>query len=82
MSYSEVPDLVVHDCPLCGRVAVVAAKGCHERRFRIYCAGLAEKTEPACQRQTDWLHSPEAAVVEWDSTKDVPLPLFPTLHCQ
>ncbi|MBK9991638.1 MAG: hypothetical protein IPP19_13120 [Verrucomicrobia bacterium] len=31
------PNLVLRDCPLCLRVAVLAAKGCHERRYRIYC---------------------------------------------
>ena len=77
MSYIDVPEIVLRDCPLCLRVAVLAAKGCHERRYRIYCNGLTEKPTPTCTRQTDWLHMPELAVSEWNSDHDVPLPLFP-----
>lgn len=76
VSYIEVPELILRDCPLCLRVAVLAAKGCHERRYRIYCHGLTDRPAPTCARQTDWLHTPEAAVAAWDSVADVPLPLF------
>ena len=77
MSYIDVPEIVLRDCPLCLQVAVLAAKGCHERRYRIYCNGLTEKPQPTCTRQTDWVHTPEIAVSEWNSESDVPLPLFP-----
>ena len=77
MSYIDVPEFVLRDCPLCLRVAVLVAKGCHERRYHIYCNGLTEKPKPACTRQTDWVHTPEIAVAEWNSDSDVPLPLFP-----
>lgn len=77
MSYIDVPELVIRDCPLCGRVSVLAAKGCHERRYRIYCSGLREQPEPACTRATAWWHMPEAAELEWNQDHDVPLPLFP-----
>jgi hypothetical protein len=56
---------------------VLAAKGCHERRYRIYCDGLTVKPVPACTRQTDWMYMPELAVSDWNSDRDVPLPLFP-----
>jgi hypothetical protein len=77
VSYIDVPEFVLRDCPLCGRISVLAAKGCHERRYRIYCSGLTEKPQPACTRQTEWWHMPEAAEIEWKSDHDVPLPLFP-----
>jgi len=77
VSYIDVPEFVLRDCPLCGRISVLAAKGCHERRYRVYCSGLMEKPQPACTRQTAWWHMPEAAEIEWKSDHDVPLPLFP-----
>ena len=77
MSYIDVPEFVLRDCPLCLRIAVLAAKGCHERRYRIYCDGLTVKPHPVCTRQTDWVHTPELAEMEWNSQHDVPLPLFP-----
>jgi hypothetical protein len=77
VSYTDVPEFVLRDCPLCGRVSVLAAKGCHERRYRIYCSGLTEKPQSACSRETAWWHMPEAAEVEWNLDHDVPLPLFP-----
>ena len=77
MSYIDVPEFVLRDCPLCLRGAVLAAKGCHERLYRIYCTGLTEKPLPTCTRQTDWVHTPVLAVSEWNSERDVPLPLFP-----
>ena len=77
VSYIDVPEFVLRDCPLCLRVAVLAAKGCHERRYRIYCDGLTAKPKPTCTRQTDWWHTPEAAETEWNLDHDVPLPLFP-----
>ena len=77
VSYIDVPVIVLRDWPLCLQVAVLAAKGCHERRYRIYCNGLTVKPQPTCMRQTDWVHTPELAVSEWNSERDVPLPLFP-----
>lgn len=76
VSYIDVPELVLRDCPLCFQPAVLAAKGCHERHYRIYCSGLTIKPTPTCSRQTDWLYSPEIALREWNSDADVPLPLF------
>lgn len=82
MSYIDVPELVLRDCPLCSQPAVLAAKGCHERRYRIYCNGLTAKPTPSCKRETDWMFSPEAALIQWDSDADVPLPLFDVLPSQ
>jgi len=77
VSYIDVPEFVLRDCPLCQRTAVLVAKGCHERCYRIYCEGLAAKPHPTCSRQTAWVHLPELAEKEWNSQHDVPLPLFP-----
>lgn len=76
VSYIDVPELVLRDCPLCSQIAVLAAKGCHERRYRVYCNGMTAAPAPTCTRQTDWMYTPEAAVMQWDSDADVPLPLF------
>lgn len=77
MSYIDVPEFVIRNCPLCGRASVLAAKGCNERRYRIYCSGMMEKPVASCERATSWWHVPEAAEIEWNSDRDVPLPLFP-----
>jgi len=72
-------ELELLPCPLCGRTAAIATKGCSERMFRVYCTGFNVMPTPACSRQTDWLFSPEVVQANWNSDRDAPLPLFPEM---